>query len=354
MYFSCNLRDKRMSTHPYNRHGWSHKKQLKRTGSPLKKMGLKDIPLKNIVLIVVTAVFAGSLALLGFMAFISRDLPNPNSLTERSVSQTTKIYDRTGTHVLYEIFGDENRTLKQLQTGFCGDGSELELDASGIPLFVVQATIAAEDHSFCQHGGFDFKGLARAVLQNLMGNRVGGSTLTQQLVKNAILSGEKTLTRKVKELILSVELERRYTKDEMLQIYLNEIPYGSTYYGIEAASQNYYKKSVNELTLGQTATLAALPKATTFYLNNADRLQARRDYILGEMLDLGFITQEEHDAALLENTPVEVSLTNIDAPHFVLYVKEQLEETYGRRAVEEPQSQRVQVSSSGSGFLSQR
>lgn len=323
-----------MSTHSYNRQGWKQKKSFKER-SPLKKIGLKRIPFKNIVLIVTAGVFAGLLALLGFVAFISRDLPNPNSLTQRSISQTTKIYDRTGTHVLYEIFGDENRTLKQLQTGFCGDSSELELDASGIPLFVVQATIAAEDHSFCQHGGFDFKGLGRAVIQNLMGNRVGGSTLTQQLVKNAILSGEKTLTRKTKELILSVELERRYTKDEMLQIYLNEIPYGSTYYGIEAASQNYYKKSVNELTLAQAATLAALPKATTFYLNNADRLQARRDYILGEMLDLDFITQDEHDAALLENTPVKVSLTNIYAPHFVHYVKEQLEETYGPRAVEE-------------------
>ena len=242
MYFSCNLRDKRMSTHPYNRQGWNQRKRLKRTGLPLRKKGIRNLPFKNIMLIAIAAVFAGSLALLGFMALISRDLPNPNSLTERSVSQTTKIYDRTGTYVLYEIFGDENRTLKKLQAGFCGDGSELELDTNGIPLFVVQATIAAEDHSFCEHGGFDFKGLARAIFQNLLGNRVGGSTLTQQLVKNAILSGEKTITRKVKELILSIELERRYTKDEMLQIYLNEIPYGSTYYGIEAATQNYYKK----------------------------------------------------------------------------------------------------------------
>ncbi|MBI4435478.1 transglycosylase domain-containing protein, partial [Candidatus Uhrbacteria bacterium] len=127
----------------------------------------------------------------------------------------------------------------------------------------------------------------------------------------------------------------RYTKDELLQIYLNEIPYGSTYYGIEAAAQNYFNLSVNELTLAQAATLASLPKATTFYLNNPDRLQARRDYVLGEMLDQEFITQEEHDAAILEQTPVEVSLTNIDAPHFVLYVKELLEETYGRSAVEQ-------------------
>ncbi len=287
------------------------------------------------MLLAVAAFFAISLLGLAFIAFIARDLPNPNSLTQRSISQTTKIYDRTGEHVLYEIFGEENRTLVRLQEGFCGDGAELDLDENGIPLFAAQATIAAEDHSFCEHSGFDVKGFARAVFQNLIGNRVGGSTLTQQLVKNAILSSEKTITRKAKELILSLELERRYTKDELLQIYLNEIPYGSTYYGIEAASQNYFNTSVNELTLAQAATLASLPKATTFYLNNPDRLQARRDYVLGEMLDQGFITQEEHDAAILESTPVEVSLTNIDAPHFVLYVKELLEETYGRSAVEQ-------------------
>jgi penicillin-binding protein 1C len=298
-------------------------------------LGLGSLTNKNLLLLAIAIFFAVSLFGLAFVAFIARDLPNPNSLTERSISQTTKIYDRTGEHVLYEIFGDENRTLVRLQKGFCGDGSELDLDVQGIPLFAAQATIAAEDHSFCEHSGFDVKGFARAVFQNLIGNRVGGSTLTQQLVKNAILSSEKTLTRKAKELILSLELERRYTKDELLQIYLNEIPYGSTYYGIEAASQNYFNKPVNELSLAQSATLASLPKATTFYLNNPDRLQARRDYVLGEMLDLDFITQEEHDAAILESTPVEVAITNIDAPHFVLYVKERLEETYGRNAVEQ-------------------
>lgn len=237
--------------------------------------------------------------------------------------------------MLYEIFGEENRTMKQLQQGFCEDGSELDVDENGIPLSAVQATIAAEDRHFCEHSGFDVKGFFRALLQNLMGNRVGGSTLTQQLVKNAILSNEKTITRKVKELVLSLELERRYTKDEILQIYFNEIPYGSTYYGLEAAAQNYFGVSAHELTLAQTATLAALPKAPTTYLNDPERLVARRDYILGEMLELGFITQEEHDAAIQEETPVEVSLTNIEAPHFVLYVKEQLEERYGRGAVEQ-------------------
>jgi 1A family penicillin-binding protein len=291
--------------------------------------------IKNLILAVIALGFAFSLILVILIAFASQNLPNPNSLTERSISQTTKIYDRTGEHLLYEIFGEENRTLKKVQQGFCKDDKNLETDSNGISLFALQATIAAEDRKFCTHGGFDLKGIARAVFNNLTGNRTGGSTLTQQLVKNAILSNEKTLTRKIKELVLSIELERRYTKDEILQIYFNEIPYGSTYYGIEAASQNFYQKSVNELSLAQAATLAALPKAPTTYLNNPDRLLARRNYILTQMKDLGFITSEQAEVALKEDTALQPRLTNINAPHFVLYVKELLEEKYGQRIVEE-------------------
>lgn len=325
-----------MSNHQYNRQSWNGTKRGKIGRIRNRVRGISKTSLiKNAILIGIVFVFACSLGILGLMAFISRNLPNPDSLTERSISQTTKIYDRTGEHVLYEIFGDENRTLKKLQQGFCLDDENLEHDEKGIPLFALQATIAAEDRNFCQHGGFDIKGILRAVFDNLTGNPTGGSTLTQQLVKNAILSNEKTIIRKVKELILSVELERRYSKDEILQIYFNEIPYGSTYYGLEAAAQNYFSISVNELTLAQAATLAALPKAPTTYLNNPDRLQARRDYILGEMLELGFISQEAFDAALVEATSVNVSITNIDAPHFVLYVKELLEAEYGRSVVEE-------------------
>lgn len=324
-----------MSTHQYNRHGWQEATHH-RSPTPRGRVGLgRRVIIKNLILFGVVIIFAGSLGILGLMAFISRDLPNPNSLTERSVSQTTKIYDRSGEHILYEVFGEENRTLKKIQEGFCKDDTGLEFDPNGIPLHALQATVAAEDRNFCEHGGFDVKGFLRAVAQNLIGNRVGGSTLTQQLVKNAILSNEKTITRKLKELILSLELERRYSKDEILQIYFNEIPYGSTYYGIESAAQNFFGKSVNELTLAQAATLAALPKAPTTYLNNPDRLQARRDYILGEMLELSYITREEYDTAVAQTTPVNIPITNIEAPHFVLYVKERLEEKYGRSAVEE-------------------
>jgi len=328
IYFSL------MPHHPYQSSSWKsssntpHKRN--RTGHFFSRPFIK-----NFLLLGVAIVIAGSLGLMILIAVMSGSLPNPNSLTQRSISQTTKIFDRSGEHLLYEIFGDENRTLKKIQEGFCKDDKNLETDANGIPLYALQATIAAEDRSFCKHNGFDVKGFARAIFQNLIGNRVGGSTLTQQLVKNAILSNEKTVTRKLKELLLSIELERRYSKDEILQIYFNEIPYGSTYYGIEAASQNFFGKTAHDLTLAQAATLAALPKAPTTYLNNPDRLVVRRDYILDEMKDLGFISQDQWKSAISEESPLQVQLDNISAPHFVMYVKEALDTKYGERAVAE-------------------
>ena len=277
----------------------------------------------------------GGLALLVLFVVAVRDLPDPNSLTNRTIEQSTRIYDKTGTHILYEIFGEENRTLVPLQEGFCKDDPEFPTDPKGVPLFALQATLAAEDRRFCRHFGFDPKGLARAALANLRGSRVGGSTLTQQLVKNAILSNEKTLTRKIKELLLSIELERRYSKDAILQIYFNEIPYGSTYYGIQSASLNLFNKPVSALTLAEAATLAAIPQAPTRYLNNPDRLKVRRDWILDSMATLGYQKQEAVDAAKATDTPITIRVQNIEAPHFVFYVKEQLEEIYGRQLVEE-------------------
>lgn len=325
-----------MSQHIYNKQSW--KKSGRSPSIPRKvwEAFRRTTIGKNLWLIFLFFVILGSLLALALFALASRNLPSPSSLTERKISQTTKIYDRTGEHLLYEIAGNENRTLKQFQSGFCEPNDpKLSLDPKGIPLYAVQATIAAEDRKFCEHGGFDVKGLARAVFLNLIGQRVGGSTLTQQLVKNAILSNEKTYTRKIKELILSIGLEQKYSKDEILQIYFNEIPYGSSYYGIEAASQNFFGKSVNELSVAEAATLAALPKAPTTYLNNPDMLQARRDYILGEMQKLGFIDKSVVDSAKAEDTAVNLRLSNITAPHFVMDVKADLEETYGRRHVEE-------------------
>ncbi len=289
--------------------------------------------IKNLALLAIAGGLFGVVLLLIMVAWFSRNLPDPGALSIREVPQATKIYDRTGEHVLYEIYGDENRTLLRLQEGFCNDDEKLETSENGIPLIALQATIAAEDRNFCTHKGFSVKGLARAVL--FAGTRGGGSTLTQQLIKNAVLTNERTLVRKVKELILSVGLEQRYSKDEILQIYFNEIPYGSTYYGIEAASQNYLGKTASELTLSESATLAGLPQLPTYYINNPDKLMIRRDWILDNMRDLGYITAEQAEEAKAQEVTLQRRVGSITAPHFVLWVKELLEEEYGQRLVEQ-------------------
>jgi penicillin-binding protein 1C len=265
----------------------------------------------------------GTIAFLGLFAWFSRDLPDPNSLTIREVAQSTKIYDRTGEHLLYEISGSEKRTLVQL---------------TDIPSYMVEATITAEDRKFYEHGGIDIKGIIRAMINNIITldpTGQGASTVTQQLVENAILTHEKSYIQKIKEIILSLALEKRYTKDEIMQLYLNEIPYGSMNYGIESASQAYFGKHISDVTLAEAATLAALPNRPSFFLNNPEELKGRRDWILGDMLELGFITQEELDAALAEETPVRVNISNMVAPHFVLWVKEQLVEKFGEAEVEQ-------------------
>lgn len=279
--------------------------------------------IKNISLVAIALVLFGLILFLGLFAWVSRDLPDPNELSNRDIAQSTKIYDSSGEHLLYEIAGDEKRTLVPLDQ---------------IPDYLVQATITAEDRKFYEHNGIDLKGILRAVLVNVTTfdpTGQGASTITQQLVKNAILTTEQTYIRKMKEIILSLALERRYTKDEIIQLYLNEIPYGSTNYGIQSAAQAYFEKDVSDLTLAEAATLASLPKATTTLLNNPERLKERRDWILNSMEELGYITAEERDIALAEETPVTLNLQNITAPHFVLWVKEQLEEEYGERLVEQ-------------------
>lgn len=285
----------------------------------MRKAGI----IKNLILVGIALFLLGAIVFLGLFAFLSRDLPDPNSLTMREVAQSTKIYDRTGEHLLYEIAGDEKRTLVKLDE---------------IPQYLRDATVTAEDRKFYEHGGIDILGIFRAIFSNVTSldpTGQGASTITQQLVKNAILTTEKTYTRKIKEIILSFALEKRYTKDEILQLYLNEIPYGSTNYGVESASRAYFDKHVSDLTLAESATIAALPKAPSTFLNNPERLKARRDWILDSMVDEGYITQEEADEAKAQVTDVQISIANIKAPHFVLWVKELLEQKYGERMVEQ-------------------
>ena len=256
------------------------------------------------------------------VAWASKDLPDPDRLTDRQVAQSTKIYDRTGEHLLYEIFANEKRTLVTLDE---------------IPEELVKGVIATEDTAFYEHKGIRPLSILRSVVYGIIGkSRVGSgaSTLTQQLVKNAILTNERRLSRKIKEIILSIRLEQKFTKQQILQIYFNEIPYGSTNYGVESAAQSYFGKHVSDLSLSESAVLAGLPKAPSHYLNNPESLKNRRDFVLFRMVEEGFITKEEKEKAQAEPIELKQRVDNIQAPHFVLYVKEQLVEKYGEAVVE--------------------
>lgn len=271
-----------------------------------------------------TGLIAGLLLLVGGFLYLSKGLPDPNKLIERQVAQSTRIYDRTGNTVLYEIYGDQKRTLVSL---------------NDIPQNVRNATVAIEDKNFYKHGGFSLWAIFRTVVTNVLRNqKAGGSTLTQQLVKNAILTSEKSYIRKVKELILAYQMEKRFSKDEILQMYLNEIPYGSTAYGVESASQRYFGKKVQDVSLAEAAILAALPQAPSRYSPygpNRDLLISRQRYVLDVMAEQGYISKDEAEAA----KKVEVTFTkpkeNILAPHFVMYLKDVLSEKYSEKTVEQ-------------------
>lgn len=270
-------------------------------------------------------VIFGGLGGAAVFVLVARDLPSPDKIIERNIAQTTKIYDRTGTNLLYEIHGAERRTL-------------LELDK--IAPLMIKATLIAEDRNFYEHGGFDIRGILRAIYVDLVqGGKVqGGSTITQQLVKNAILTNEKTFTRKIKELILSYEIEKRFSKDDILKMYFNEIPYGSTLYGIESAAQSFFGVAANDLTPGEAAMLAAIPQAPSYYSpygSHRDELLGRQRYIISEMETAGMISASEAEAARREPifSMLKPKLESITAPHFVLYVKDLLEQKYGENTV---------------------
>lgn len=264
--------------------------------------------------------------IIGFITVlvVSRDLPDPNKLIDRQVAESTKIYDRTGENILYEVHGDQKRTLVNL---------------NDIPDYVKKATIAIEDKNFYEHGAFSFWAIFRTAVTNvLFGRKAGGSTLTQQFVKNAILTNEKSYIRKIKELILAYRLEQKFTKDEILQMYLNEIPYGSSAYGVEAASQHYFGKNVKDINLAEAAILAALPQAPSRYSpygQNKQLLLDRQKYVLDLMVEQGYITNEE--AVLAKNTEISFKeqVDDIMAPHFVMYIREMLAEEYGEKNVEQ-------------------
>lgn len=253
---------------------------------------------------------------------IFHNLPNPKYLTSPDIPVATKIFDRNGT-LLFDIFADQNRT---------------EVPLSDIPLSLRQATIAIEDKEFYKHQGVNpIGGILRALAASVTGKRLqGGSTITQQLVKTALLSPERTVTRKIREIILAYWVELIYPKDKILELYLNRVPYGGTAWGVESAAEKYFGKPVRELTLSESALLAGLPQAPSLYSPfgaNPDLAAKRQHEVLRRMTEDGYITAAQAEAA--KRQPLTYAKpANIKAPHFVMYIKDQLVEKYGLAQVE--------------------
>lgn len=263
-----------------------------------------------------------------FMVVWASTLPIPDfqSFENRKVIQSTKIYDSTGQILLYDIHQNVSRTMVPYEN---------------ISRNIKNATVAIEDSEFYQHKGINFLAIIRSFLVDLTSGKLsqGGSTITQQLAKNALLTPEKSFTRKIKEIILAIKLEKVLSKEEILTLYLNEIPYGGNNYGIEAASQFFFGKSASILTLAESAYLAALPQAPTYYSpygNHRKELEQRKNFVLERMFKLGFISEKEFNEAKNEEVNfVPRSEQGIRAPHFVMFVKGYLEEKYGKDMVEE-------------------
>jgi len=261
------------------------------------------------------------LILISYLAIL-KDLPSPARLGSYDIPIATKVYDRNGV-LLYDIFADQNRTPVPL---------------SQIPKYVQQATIAIEDKDFYKHGGISpIGGMVRAIIASVARSKLqGGSTITQQLVKSALLTPERTVTRKIKEIILAFWVEMLYPKDKILELYLNQVPYGGTAWGIETASEKYFGKSVNELTLAEAAVLAGLPQAPTLYSPfgaHPEYAKARQKEVLRRMVEDRYITQQESDTAANQELAYK-NAPNIKAPHFVMYVKQELVDRFGEALVE--------------------
>ncbi|MBI2025977.1 MAG: transglycosylase domain-containing protein [Candidatus Levybacteria bacterium] len=258
-----------------------------------------------------------------FYFYILKDLPLPTKLSSTLTPQSSEIYDRNG-KLLYQIYDQKNQIFIPL---------------ASVPKYVREATIAIEDRNFYEHGAIDVKGIARATISIVFKRKLqGGSTLTQQLVKNSLLTQERTIPRKIKEIILAFATEFIYSKDQILEMYLNQSPYGGTAWGIEAASQRYFGKRAKDLNLEESALLAGLPQSPTLYSPFGSRpelAKQRQIEVLNAMEELDFITKEQKDKA--SKTPLKYKkLSNeIEAPHFVLYIKDLLIQKYGQSLVEQ-------------------
>lgn len=293
-----------------------------------KKRGRKPKPIKTSIAYKFKYLFIGSVFAFfflfipaTFLIFIS-DLPKLSGLSVNYIAKTTKILDRNG-ELLFEIYANQNRTIVPLEK---------------VPKNLVNATIAIEDQDFYHHHGFDLKGIARAIYVDLTGQDFqGGSTITQQLMKSALLTPELTIARKAKEIALAFWAEQKYTKEQILELYFNYVPYGGTAWGVEAASQIYFGKSVSELSLSESAYLAGLPQAPSKYSPfSTDGLlgKARQKDVLNAMVEQGYINEDQAVWAYEQELDFNSPNVPIQAPHFVMFVKNELINRYGLLEVE--------------------
>ncbi|GAB4219912.1 MAG: hypothetical protein Fur009_8150 [Candidatus Microgenomates bacterium] len=302
-------------------------KLLKKTYTPLKikkHSRLNFTFVEKIKYFSYGVVFTSVIFLIYESHVFVKNLPSPSNIGKINYQLSTHIYDRNG-KLLYEIYRDQNRTPVSL---------------SQLPKYVIQSTIAIEDKDFYNHKGVDLVGgVLRAIKENLFSKNglQGGSTITQQLVKSALLSPERTFERKLKEIILALWAEQIYTKDQILEMYLNQVSYGGASYGIEEASKTYFGKSAKDLTLTEAAFLAGLPQAPSIYspYNNPEGAIRRRNEVLEAMYKQGFIDEKSKINSQQSKLEVLPPKNKILSPHFVFYTKSQLEDYFGEKMVEE-------------------
>ncbi len=289
-----------------------------------KKEKLKSFILSLFYLLIIF-ILTVILLVISVFIFFARDLPRPERYTDRPVAEPTTIYDRTGNHILYTIYGEEKREVTSLDN---------------VPEHFIKILLAAEDSNFYEHIGVDFQGILRSAIINFQAGRTvaGGSTISQQFVRAALLTPERKVMRKIREIVLTIELERRYSKDEILEFYLNQIPFGSNAYGIESATQTFFNKSASEITIAESATLVSLIPAPSYlspYGNNLEELERRKNRLLNRLFTLNILTEEEFREAKDEEVIFYHTKDYLRAPHFVMYIKGVLEKKYGEDFLEE-------------------
>ncbi|MBI2055495.1 MAG: transglycosylase domain-containing protein, partial [Candidatus Sungbacteria bacterium] len=278
-----------------------------------------------------TLVFVAGLSAGGiWLIYTVKNLPSPEYLFSRKIVESTKIFDSSGSVLLYEIHGEEKRTV---------------IPAEEMPNAVKNAAVAIEDANFYRHRGVDLRGILRALVKDLVSRdlRQGGSTITQQLIKNSLLTRERTVARKVREALLAIALESRLDKEKILELYLNQIPYGQNAYGIEAAAQTFFGRHARDLSIAEAALLAALPRAPSYYSpygQHKDELLKRKDLIIEREYGLGYISATEAEKAKKEALKFLPAAKNIRAPHFVMYVRDYLVSRYGEDEIDKESAEK--------------